>query len=65
MKLYAKNGFAVNVVMMDMEFEKVSDKIDNTEVNTTATREHIGEIERRIRVVKEKERCIVSTLPFK
>ena len=37
-KLYARNLFVMNVVMMDMEFEKVSNKIDNTEVNTTAAR---------------------------
>ena len=29
-KLYARNEFVVNVVMMDMEFEKVSEKIGNT-----------------------------------
>ena len=40
-KLYARNGFFVNVVMMDMEFEKVSDKIGNTEVNTMDAGEHV------------------------
>ena len=35
-KLYARNVFVVNVVMTDMEFEKVADNIGNTEVNTTA-----------------------------
>ena len=42
----------VNIVMMGMEFEKVSNKIGNTEVNTRAAREYVGEIERGIRVVK-------------
>ena len=65
MNLYARNGFVVNVVMMYMEFEKVSDKIGNTEVNTMATREHVGEIERGIHAVKERARLIVSTLSFK
>ena len=41
-QIYEKNGFYVNVVMMDMEFEKVADKIGNTEVNTTSAREHVG-----------------------
>ena len=41
-KIYARNKFVVNVLMMDMEFEKVSDNIDNTEVNTTAAKEHVG-----------------------
>ena len=65
MNLYARNGFVVNVVMMYMEFEKVSEKIGNTEVNTMETREHVGEIERGICVVKERALCIVSTPPFK
>ena len=54
----------MNVVMMDIEFEEIANKIGNIEVNTTAVREHVGEIERRIRVVKEISRCMVSTLPF-
>ena len=42
-KLYAGNVFVVNVVMMDMEFEKkVGKNIDNIEVNTTADRDHVG-----------------------
>ena len=52
MKLYARNGFVVNIVMMDMEFENGSDMIVNTLLNTTDTREHVGEIERGIRIVK-------------
>ena len=63
-KLNSRNGFVVNVVMMDIEFEEIANKIGNIEVNTTAVREHVGEIERRIRVVTEISRCMVSTLPF-
>ena len=44
LKLYGRNIFVVNIVMMDTESENVSDKIGNTEVNTTAAREHVGEI---------------------
>ena len=38
--------------MMDMEFENGSDMIVNTLLNTTDTREHVGEIESGIRIVK-------------
>jgi hypothetical protein len=34
-------------------------------LNTTATIEHVPEIERQIRVIKERARAIRSTLPFK
>ena len=39
---------------MDMEFEKIKDDFDKVEVNTTAAREHVAEIERGIRNVKER-----------
>ena len=40
---------------MDREFEPVKDLVPIVEINTTAAREHVGLIERRIRVVKEKK----------
>ena len=52
-KLYAMRGFVVRCVLMDMEFESVKEHamVPN---NTTAAREHVGEIERYVRVVKER-----------
>ena len=38
---------------MDQEFDKVENKISLVEVNTSAAREHVGEIERMICVIKE------------
>ena len=46
--------------MMDMEFEKVKDIDPLVEVNTTAPREHMGLIERKIRQVKKKVRATTS-----
>ena len=34
------------------------------EVNTTAAREHVPEIERRIRTIKERVRSVTSEFPF-
>ena len=50
--------------MMDMEFENVKDEkgMELIDVNTTAAREHVGEIERGIRYLKERCRCSVSEL---
>ena len=45
-KLYARGGFTVNLCLMDMEFEKIKDLVGFLEVNTTAAREHVGEVER-------------------
>ena len=41
---------------MDMEFEKLKDRMPYVVLNTTAAREHVGEIERKIRVVKVRAR---------
>ena len=49
---------------MYMEFEKIKDVLPMVEVNTTAAREHLPEIERRIRTIKERVRCVTSEFPF-
>ena len=61
---YARGGYAVNLIMVDQEFEKLEGLLDSVEINTTASREHVGEIERSNRVVKERVRSISSTLPY-
>ena len=47
-----------------MEFEKVRDKLEIIEVNTTAAREHVPEIERHISLIKERVRCTTRDFPF-
>ena len=49
---------------MDVEFEKVKDELGLVDVNTTAAREHVAEIERGICLLKERSRCVVKSLPF-
>jgi hypothetical protein len=51
--------------MMDLEFEKLKPLMPHVALNTTATREHVGEIERKIRVIKERARSTFNTLPYK
>ena len=55
----------MQTALMDMEFEKLRDKLPNVTLNTTAAREHIGEIERKIQVVKERAMSTISILPYK
>ena len=52
----------VRLVLMDMEFEKIKYVFDKVKVNTTAEREHVGEIKRGIRLMKERSRCVISNL---
>ena len=53
-KIYARGGFVVCLVMMDIEFEKNKDKCNKLVVNTTVAREHVGEIMRAIRHIKDR-----------
>ena len=62
--LYAAADLKVQTVMMDMEFQPLQELMPYIVVNTTAANEHVAEIERRIRVVKERARAIINTLPY-
>jgi hypothetical protein len=64
-RIYGRAGFIVQISMMDMEFEKLKDLLSNIALNTTATQEHVGEIERKISVIKERARGTINTLPYK
>ena len=49
---------------MDNEFDKVTDHAPNVIIKTPAASEHVGEIKRRIRVIKERCCGILCTLPY-
>ena len=49
---------------MDQEFDKIVDEVPKLEINTIAAREHVGEIERAIRTMKERSCAVVSYQPY-
>ena len=49
---------------MDGQFDSVEEFAPETESNMTEVREHVTEIERSHRAVKERCRAISSTMPF-
>jgi hypothetical protein len=63
--VYARAGFRVQTILMDNEFEKVLHHIPKINLNTPVGAKHIGEIERKIWVIKERARGILCTLPYK
>ncbi len=63
--MYARGGFRIGTILMDNEFEKLKPLLPTLSINTTAANEHVLEIERRIRLIKERGRGILNTLPFK
>ena len=65
LKLYHRAGFRPSTALMDGEFDKIKEKVmDWIVINTTAKNEHVGEIERKIRHVKERCRCTTADLPY-
>jgi hypothetical protein len=63
LRVYDRGGFRVTTLLMDNEFESLSPLLPGIVTNTTAAREHVGEIERRIRTMKERARGVKNTLP--
>ena len=56
----------MGTVLMDNAFEKLQNLVPSILViNTTASKEYVPEVERKIRLIKERGRGILNTLPFK
>jgi hypothetical protein len=55
----------VQSTMMDMEYDKLKNLLPHVALNTTAAREHVGEIKQKIRVIKDRARGMINTLPYK
>ena len=62
LKLYARGGFTVNLIMMDGEFAKLESSFDIVEINTTAAREH--EVFERSKNVDDQFRLSYLTLLY-
>ena len=61
LKSYQRAGFVVQTCLMDNEFEPLKEMMSDTLViNTIAKNGHVGEIERMIRTINDKSRCIFS-----
>ena len=65
--IYARGGFQVTTALMDGAFASLHDVCNQLQVtlNTTSRDEHVGNVERYIRTIKERMRGITNTLPFK
>ncbi len=64
-ELYAKGGFQVENVLMDNKVESLWNLVPIIAINMAAAREHVPEIKRRIKLMKEHGRGILNTLPYK
>ena len=65
-QIYRRNGLVVEVALMDGEFAHLRGDLASMGVtlNDTSRDEHVGDVERYIRTIKERMRAIYNTLPF-
>ena len=65
-QIYRRNGFVVEAALMDGEFAHLSGELANMgmALNATSRDEHVGDVERFIRTIKERMRAIYNMLPF-
>ena len=65
-QIYRRNGFNIVAALMDGEFGHLRGKLADMGIalNETSRDEHVGEIERYIRTVKERMRAVYNTMPF-
>ena len=66
-QVYQHRGFEVVYLLMDGQFEPICGDLASLGItlNTVANDEHVPEVERYIRTLKERTRAIYNTLPFK
>ncbi len=65
-KVYALRGFKVKTLLMDGQFEPMRGSFSELGIllNTVSADEHVPDVERYIRTIKEHVRAIYNTLPF-
>ena len=65
--MYKARGFKITHLVTDTEFAVLRNQIMALGIvlNVTSADEHVPEIERNIRYLKEKVRGTVNSLPFK
>ena len=63
--LYEARGFDVVDIHADMDFECIKDDVRPILMNLNAHDDHVGEVERSIRTIKERVRADVHSMPFK
>jgi hypothetical protein len=65
--MYNKRGLTIELGLMDNEFEPLRVELMRIgiQLNVTANDEHVPEVERYIRTIKERVRCVYNSLPYR
>jgi len=64
--IYSQRGFAISAILMDGQFDPLRADLADMQItlNTTSNSEHVPEVERHIRTIKERAHAIYNMLPF-
>jgi hypothetical protein len=62
--LYTNRGFRVNTILADPEFRPMQNDIPGAQMHCCGADEHVPDIERYIRTVKDRVRSRYNSLPF-
>jgi hypothetical protein len=63
--MYKSRGFNVTRLEADQEFQCITNDVLPTILNVADADDHVHEVERSIRTIKERTRCTVQGLPFR
>jgi hypothetical protein len=63
--LYETRGFEISRIEADREFACIANDLLPIPINIADADDHVHEVERSIRTVKERTRCTVQGLPFR
>ena len=64
-KMYSNRGFTISMYNGDNTFNMLTDHIGRGNLNIVGREDHVGVIERSIRTLKERTRCMCHQLPYK
>jgi hypothetical protein len=64
-KLYRRRGFHIRTVLADGEFAPLADTLPELTFNLCGADEHIPDIERYIRTIKDRVRSCYNTMPYR
>ena len=64
--IYSRRGFIITTLLMDGQFDVLRADLAEIQItlNTVSNDEHVPEVERHIRTLKERARAIYNVLPF-
>ena len=65
MRIYSSRGFEIGYIHGDGGFKTLENDLLPARLNITAAGEHVPEVERSIRTIKERTRACIHGLPFR